>query len=143
MTQMATTLSHASGLVRRYGADIPIERAQSYRDLEAARARIMHSLYVTAHAVGASLHQKGRARYEEARGRPIELNQRHSPYAVPPTTEWIRRMAVSESAAGSYLNGRFAQALAGEATQPIEDEIRISRALASWDIQAHRTLASR
>jgi hypothetical protein len=51
-------------------------------------------------------------------------------------------MAVSEAAAGRYLDGRFTQALRGEASRPIEDATRISRALAGWDIQAHRTLAS-
>jgi len=144
MTQMTRTLGHAGGLVHRYGADIPVQRTESYRDLEAARARIMHALYVSAHAVGVSLHQHGHSRYQAALGtnRPIELNQRHSPYAVPPTTEWIRRMAVSEAAAGRYLDGRFTQALRGEANRPIEDDTRISRALAGWDIQAHRTLAS-
>ena len=144
MTQMTRTLGHASDLVHRYGADIPVQRAESFRDLEAARARIMHALYVSAHAVGVSLHQHGHSRYQAALGtnRPIELNQRHSPYAVPPTTEWIRRMAVSEAAAGRYLDGRFTQALRGEANRPIEDDTRISRALAGWDIQAHRTLAS-
>jgi len=144
MTQMTRTLGHASDLVHRYGADIPVQRTESYRDLEAARARIMHALYVSAHAVGVSLHQHGHSRYHDALGtnRPIELNQRHSPYAVPPTTEWIRRMAVSEAAAGRYLDGRFTEALTGEAISPIEDDTRISRALAGWDIQAHRTLAS-
>ena len=144
MTQMTRTLGHASDLVHRYGADIPVQRAESFRDLEAARARIMHALYVSAHAVGVSLHQHGHSRYQAALGtnRPIELNQRHSPYAVPPTTEWIRRMAVSEAAAGRYLDGRFTQALRGEANRPIEDDTRISQALAGWDIQAHRTLAS-
>ena len=144
MTQMAKTLSRADALVRRYGAEIPIERTDVHRDLEAARARIMHSLYLTAHAVGVSLHQYGRSRYKDARGtdRPLELSRRHSPYAVPPTTEWIRRMAVSETAAGRYLNGRFTEALLGESVRPVQDETRIARALAGWDIQAHRTLAS-
>ncbi len=144
MTQMTRTLGHAGDLVHRYGADIPVQRAEGFRDLEAARARIMHALYVSAHAVGVSLHQHGHSRYQAALGtnRPIELNRRHSPYAVPPTTEWIRRMAVSEAAAGRYLDGRFTQALRGEANRPIEDDTRISRALAGWDIQAHRTLAS-
>ena len=144
MTQMTRTLGHARDLVRRYGADIPLQRTESDRDLEAARARIMHALYLSAHAVGVSLHQHGHSRYQAARGtsRPLALNPRHSPYAVPPTTKWIRRMAVSEAAAGRYLDGRFTQALRGEATRPVEDDTRISRALAGWDIQAHRTLAS-
>lgn len=51
-------------------------------------------------------------------------------------------MAVSEAAAGRYLDGRFTQAIAGEVRPPIEDDARIARALAGWDIQAHRTLAS-
>jgi hypothetical protein len=141
---MTRTLARAGDLVHRYGTDIPVQRTESFRDVEAARARIMHALYVSAHAVGVSLHQHGHSRYQAALGtnRPIELNQRYSPYAVPPTTEWIRRMAVSEAAAGKYLDGRFTQALRGEASKPIEDETRISRALARWDIQAHRTLTS-
>jgi len=144
MTQMAKTFRQADALVRRYGADIPIKRADVHRDLEAARARIMHSLYLTAHAAGVSLHQYGRSRYQDACGsdRPLELSRRHSPYAVPPTTEWIRRMAVSEAAAGRYLDGRFTDALLGESVRPVQDETRIARALAGWDIQAHRTLAS-
>jgi hypothetical protein len=144
MTQMAKNLGHAGDLVRRYGSDIPIERTESHRDLDATRARIMHALYVTAHAVGVSLHQHGRTRYRDARGtgRPLELSRTHSPYAVPPTTEWIRRMAVSEAAASRYLGGRFTEALVGEAVRPVEDDSRIARALAGWDIQAHRVLAS-
>jgi hypothetical protein len=74
--------------------------------------------------------------------RPLELSSTHSPYAVPPTTEWIRRMAVSEAAAGQYLDGSFTAALTGEAVRPVEDDNRISRARAGWDIQAHRSLAS-
>ena len=89
MTRMTRTLLHAGELVRRYGADIPVERTETFRDLEAARARIMHVLYVSAHAVGVSVHQHGHSRGEAALGtsRPIELNQHHPPYAVPPTTE--------------------------------------------------------
>ena len=141
---MTRTLSHAGDLVHRYGVDIPVQPTESFRDLEAARARIIHSLYVSAHDVGVALHQHGHSRYHDALGtrRPIELNAHHSPYAVPTTTQWIRRMAVSEATAGRYLNGRFTQALRGEASSPIEDDARISRALAGWDIQAHRTLAS-
>ena len=144
MAQMTRTLVRARELVHRYGADIPVQRTESYRDLEAARARIMHSLYIAAHAVGLSLHQHGQDRYQAALGtsRPIELNQRHSPYAVPPTTKWIHRMAVAEAAASRYLDGRFTQTLAGEAIRPVEDDTRFSRALAGWDIQAHRALAA-
>ena len=32
---MTRTLGHASDLVHRYGADIPVQRAESFRDLVA------------------------------------------------------------------------------------------------------------
>ncbi|QIX26970.1 hypothetical protein ncot_10440 [Nocardioides sp. JQ2195] len=51
-------------------------------------------------------------------------------------------MSVSERVAGRYLDGRFTEALQGEAIAAIEDDTRLPRALAGWDIQAHRTLAS-
>jgi len=143
-TQIADTLSRAARLVERYAGEIPAERAAVRQDLDAARTRIMHGLYVAAHAVGVALHQHGRDRYREARtaGRPLPLSTRRSPYAVGPTGQWIQRLAVCERAAGSYLNGNFAQALAGEATRPLDDPGRLQRALTAWDIQAHRTLAS-
>lgn len=98
----------------------------------------------THHAVSVALHQHGRDRYHDAReaGRPIRLSSVQTPYAVAPTSRWIQRMAVCEKAAGDYVNGRFAQALAGEATRPLDDPGRLHRALTAWDIQAHRTLAS-
>ncbi|WP_157537478.1 hypothetical protein [Nocardioides sp. Root190] len=144
IAQMTQTLGHAGDLVHRYGPDIPIQRADTFRDLEAARARIIHALYLSAHAVGVSLHQHGHNLYAEALGtdRPVALNPLQSPYAVASTTAWIHRMAVSEAAAGRYLDGRFTRAIAGEVRPPIEDDARIARALAGWDIQAHRTLAS-
>lgn len=144
MTQMAKTLDQARTLVRRYGAEVPLEGSAAQRDLEGARARIMHTLFITAHAVGASLYEYGRARFDEAsnNSRPLPLSPIHSPYAVPSTRGWIQRMSVCESAAGRYFGGRFTQALAGEAAEPVQDDNRIARALAGWDIQAHRTLAS-
>lgn len=49
--QMTQTLLNAAALVRRYGAEVPHEQTEAHRDLEAARTRIMHGLYLTAHAV--------------------------------------------------------------------------------------------
>ncbi|WP_067429117.1 hypothetical protein [Nocardioides jensenii] len=144
LTQMARTFRQARDLVHRYGAEIPLHRSGTFRDLEAARARTMHSLYISAHALGVSLHQYGQARYEASleSDSPLQLSQLHSAYALRPTTGWIGRMSVSERLAGRYLDGRFTETLQGEAIAPIEDDTRLPRALAGWDIQAHRTLAS-
>ncbi|GAB7005244.1 hypothetical protein JCM18899A_27170 [Nocardioides sp. AN3] len=87
LDQMTQTLINAAALVRRYGAEIPHEQPDSHRDLEAARTRIMHGLYLTAHAVNVALHDNGRDRVNDAResGRRVHLAQHHSPYAVAPT----------------------------------------------------------
>lgn len=144
MTQIADTLGRAGRLVERYAGEIPVHRAAVRQDLEAARTRVMHGLYITAHAVGVAVHQHGRDRHRDASaaGRPLPLSARHSPYTDGPTSQWIQRLAVSERAAGSYLGGTFAQALAGEGSRPLDDPGRLQRALTVWDIQAHRTLAS-
>lgn len=143
LDQMTQTLINAAALVRRYGAEIPHEQPEARRDLEAARARIMHGLYLTAHAVTVALHDNGRNRVNEAResGRCVHLAQHHSPYAVAPTGAWLDRMTACENTARSYLSDRFAQALAGEAIRPVEDPGRLDQALANWDIQCHRALA--
>ncbi|MCK5929183.1 MAG: hypothetical protein KAG80_13395 [Nocardioides sp.] len=143
LDQMTQTLINAAALVRRYGAEIRHEQPDSHRDLEAARTRIMHGLYLTAHAVKVALHDNGRDRVNDAResGRRVHLAQHHSPYAVAPTGAWVDRMAACENTARSYLSDRFAQALAGEAIQPVDHPSRLSQALANWDIQSHRALA--
>jgi hypothetical protein len=143
MTQIVETLTRAARLVERYTGEIPLERPAVRDDVNAARIRIMHGLYLTTHAVSVALHQHGRDRYFDAReaAQPIPLSSVQTPYAVAPTAQWIQRMAVCEKAAGAYLHGRFAQALAGEAPRPLDDPGRLQRALTAWDIQAHRTLA--
>lgn len=141
--QMTQTLLNAAALVRRYGAEVPHEQTEAHRDLEAARTRVMHCLYLTAHAVNVALHGNGRDRVNDARGsgRRVQLAQHHSPYAIAPTGVWVDRMSACENTARSYLTDRFAQALAGEAIQPVDDPGRLAQALANWDIQSHRALA--
>jgi hypothetical protein len=141
--QMTQTLLTAAALVRRYGAEIPHEQTEAHRDLEAARTRIMHGLYLTSHAVAVALHDNGRDRVNDAcgSGRRVQLAQHHSPYAIAPTGVWVDRMSACENTARSYLTDRFPQALAGEAIRPIDDPGRLAQALANWDIRSHRALA--
>ena len=142
INQMTHNLATAATLVRRYGAELPHAHSEAHRDLEAARTRILHGLYLAAHAVTVALHEHGRDRVNDARdaGRPLQLAMHHSPYAVAPTGAWVDRMSASENTARSYLTGRL-QALTGEAIPPSDDPGRLSHALAAWDIQCHRALA--
>lgn len=141
--QMTQTLLNAAALVRRYGAEVAHEQTEAHHDLDAARTRVMHGLYLTAHAVNVALHDNGRDRVNDARGsgRRVQLAQHHSPYAIAPIGVWVDRMSACESTARSYLTDRFAQALAGEAIRPVDDPGRLAQALANWDIQSHRALA--
>ena len=141
--QMTQTLLNAAALVRRYGAEVPHEQTEAHRDLEAARTRIMHGLYLTAHAVNVALHDNGRDRLNDARksGRRVQLAQHHSPYAIAPTGVWVDRLTACENTARSYLTDRFPEALAGEAIRPVNDHGRLAQAWANWDIQSHRALA--
>jgi hypothetical protein len=140
--QITETLRTAGALIARYGTDLPAHQTHTARDIDAARARVMHTLYITAHAISVALNTYGRdlVRESQAQGRPIPLSGIHTPYAVPPTVKWMQRAVRCENLARYYLQGRFATAANGEAVQSVEDQDRIPCALARWDIQAHRTL---
>src|SRR3546814_8201470 len=129
---MTQAFINAAALVRRYGAEIPHEQPDAHRDLEAARTRIMHGLYLTAHAVNVALHDNGRDRVNDARasGRRVQLAQHHSPYAIAPIGVSVARMSACENTARSYLPDRFAQAPAAEASRPVDDPGRLAPALA-------------
>lgn len=142
LRDMAHTLDQAASLVERFADHVPLSDA-GREDLEAARARIMHSLYVAAHAVTVSLVQHGRTRHDQAAAtrRPLARPADQTPYAVAPTTEWVRRMAAAEAAAAGFAaHGRLPALLNGEQRVPPADTSRLTRALARWDVQAHRGL---
>ncbi|MGD9961868.1 hypothetical protein [Nocardioides sp.] len=145
VAHMTETLQAAGSLVRRYGPEIYGHGPALRQDLQAARSRTMHSLYVAAHAGSVALHAHGYDRYREARqaGRKVSLSTVHSPYVVAPTATWVGRFATAEAIAGRYLAGGLVAGVAGEARPSATDHHRVPRALAGWDIQAHRTLAAR
>ena len=107
--QITETLRTAGALIARYGTDVPAHQTRTARDIDAARARVMHTLYVTAHAITVALntHGKDLVRDSRSRGRPIPLSGIHTAYAVPPTVAWMQRAARCENLARNYLVGRF------------------------------------
>jgi len=141
---VTATIDQAAGLVRRYGAEVAAERGDVRRDIQATRARLMHGVYLTAHAIGVALHQRGRDLRRDAAeaGRPIPISRTLSPYSVNSTARWLQQVGACERTAGDYLEGRFPDHVNGEAAAPLDDTARLRRALASWDISAHRALAT-
>jgi hypothetical protein len=143
MAEMAHALDRAAWLVERFSDQHQLT-GSARTDLHAARARIMHTLYVSAHAVTVSLVAYGRARRDQAAGtrRPLAAPAGQTPYAVAPVTEWVRRLAAVEAAAAGFAgHGRLPALLHGEHMMPPADITRMTRALARWDLEAHRGLA--
>ena len=144
---IATTFDRVGDLVTRRGHDLPLDRLEVRADAAAAQMSVMHTVYLSAHAATSALQQHGRRLHHDSqdRGRPLQLASQGLPYAVGPTRNWVQRLGVCESIAGRYVdrvNGGFARAVAGAATPPPEDPDRLHLALATWDVQVHRTLAS-
>ncbi len=142
LESVATSLGRAAELVsavdrggasRNLSAPMPID---VLHDAEAARTRLMHVVYVCAHSVGTSLDRH----VEELRG---TLDQRKSLDRGDSFTRAQaarQRIGAAERIAGAYVGSRWPQALTGEHRGPVE-AARLERALARWDVQAHRTLA--
>lgn len=137
LDSVAQSLSRAADLVRgRRHPTAPLSwRAQL--DADAARARLMHVLYVTSHGVGVALDHHVR-----------ELQRRLAVQRRLPAGESIaqarhtrERITVVERLAGTYLHDRWPSALAGE-HRDITAPTRLDQALARWDLQAHRSLAA-
>lgn len=141
--QTASTLAQAASLVQRYGTDVAPNQQRVRRDIQAARTRLMHGVYLSAHAVTVALHDHSRdlRTASVAEGRPLPLSATRSPYLLATPVDWVQRIGVCERTVGAYLGHRFPEQLAGEAGEA-GDPNRLRRALATWDIQAHRSLAA-
>jgi len=139
---VATSLGHAAEMVSAAGrvgasqalsAPMPID---VLHDADAARTRLMHVVYVCAHGVGASLDRH----VQDLRS---TLDQRKSldrGESLTRAQAARQRIGAVERIAGAYVHSRWPQALTGEHRDPVE-AARLERALARWDLQAHRTLA--
>ncbi|WP_114905859.1 hypothetical protein [Ornithinimicrobium murale] len=131
LVDLAGQLFRAGDLVQTYrgrstSARMPQDVAA---DVDAARARIMHALYLTSHAVTVALtddlHSLGR---EPNFPRNAVLDAQ-------------RRIGSSEQLAGTYVQKTYPVALDGEHREPLQRD-RFADALSAWDVAAHRALAN-
>ena len=111
-------------------------RPEVRADLEAAKARLMHVLYVGAHGVQVALNRDLR----DLAVLPARKRAALPAESVKRTVEARDRMAAFEQLAGAYVSGTFPAALQGE-HKPRPEPDRLRQALATWDVQAHRALA--
>lgn len=125
----------AAELLLRRRTDVRPMRPKVAADLEAAKARLMHVLYVGAHGVQVDLNR-------DLRDLPVLPAAKRSALpaeSIKRTVEVRDRMAAFEQLAGSYVCGTFPAALHGE-HKPLPELDRLREAPAGWDIQAHRAL---
>jgi len=138
LLRVAETFTRAADLIGRRGGHIGPTDPAIRADLDAARMRIMHTLYVGAHSVGVAAQQH--VADVELSTTP-GMSDRES-RAVPRGQEAINRLAAFEQLAGAYVGNQFARAAQGEHVHGPHGTERLQQALIGWDIQAHRTLAA-
>ncbi|HEY5178773.1 MAG TPA: hypothetical protein VIJ07_03195, partial [Dermatophilaceae bacterium] len=138
LLHVAETFTRAADLIGRRGGHITPTDPAIRADLDAARMRIMHTLYVGAHSVGAAAQQHV-ADVELATTRGMSDRESR---AVPRGQDAINRLAAFEQLAGVYVGNQFARAAQGEHVHGPHGTERLQQALIGWDIQAHRTLAA-
>jgi hypothetical protein len=137
LLHVAETFTRAADLIGRRGGHIAPTDPAMRADLDAARMRIMHTLYVGAHSVGVAAQQHVADVELATRG----MSSRES-RAVPRGQDATNRLAAFEQLAGAYVGNQFARAAQGEHVHGPHGAERLQQALIGWDIQAHRTLAA-
>lgn len=138
LLRIAESFARAADLISRHPAPSPPLSEPEQRDLQAARTRIMHTLYIGSHGVAVAV---GR--------RVSELEMRMAVRGGLTSGDSLRharaaqaRLTAFEQHAGAVIAGTYPSALAGEHREPPAAS-RLAQALAAWDVQAHRTLTDR
>jgi len=136
MTQVRDNLGRAARMVAARRHPTAALSEPGHLDSEAARTRIMHTLYVAAHATAASLDGYARTlRYEVGRHGRVPEGE-----SISLAEELGERLTVVENLAAGYLQTRWPAALGAQHREPSESS-RLASAVADWHIQAGRTLA--
>jgi len=136
LVQVRDNLRRATELVAgRRHPTAPLSEP-GHLDSEAARTRIMHTVYVTAHATASAVDSYRRALRWEV-GRHGRFPAGESLEAAGQVSDRLRR---TEYLAANYLHTRWPNALHGQHhEQP--DATRLSTAVAQWRVKAGRALA--
>lgn len=143
LQEMTTTLDRAAQLVGRWSGDVQLLRPEVRADVDAARVRVMHSVWVGAHTGIVALQLRGRELATGVHGRRVATSPTRAPFVVAPIASWVRRLEGCERAAADYLaraDGHTpptTRAVGGDDLDPD----RLSRALLSWELHAHRVVA--
>ncbi|MGL5856970.1 MAG: hypothetical protein ACRC35_00915 [Angustibacter sp.] len=134
--QIAASFARATDLITCYQSPQPPLNAPEAADVNAARTRVIHTLYIASHGVNVALTRHLR-----------ELETKLATRGRLPTGESLRQTRTAqqhittfEQLAGSIVATTYPHALAGE-HHDRPSTGRLAQALADWDITSHRVLA--
>jgi hypothetical protein len=144
LVEIAHNLLRARDLVERYGHDVQPTSAAARADIAAARAQVMHTLYVGAHGTAVALREyatdlRSRLRVDTRRRRPVEL--RPTVGEIQAAEVMLSRFEVFEQLVAGFVAAHPVTASALGEVRQIPRPSRLQSALTAWDIQVHRTLA--
>lgn len=135
LLSIAESFARAADLISRHPTPRPPLSEPERRDLQAARTRIMHTLYIGSHGVAVAVGRRVR-----------ELEMKMATRGGLTTGDSLRgaraahaRLTAFEQQAGAVIAGTYPRVLAGEHREPPAAG-RLAQALATWDVQAHRAL---
>lgn len=138
LMRIAESFARAADLISRHATPSPPLSEPEQRDWQAARTRIMHTLYIGSHGVAVAVGRRVR-----------ELEMKMTTRGGLTTGDSLRqaraahaRLTAFEQHAGAVVKGTYPHELAGEHREPPAAS-RLAQALATWDVQAHRTLTDR
>lgn len=137
LQHVADSFARAAQLVHGHAARSMRNDPAVRADVDAARTRIIHTLYVTSHGVRVAVaaHVRHREQVQSARGRTSTAG------TLAVARPVLGRLEAFELVAGAYVARTFPAALNGEHRDAIHTP-RVGDALAGWDVHAHRALAT-
>ena len=136
LAHIADSFARAAAMVARHGpptANRPRVRA----DADAARTRIVHTLYVAGHGVSLAVAAHVRRHDRQQARSPATVSVGALTVARPA----LHRLQAFELLAGAYVARTFPAALAGQHREDVS-AAGLGEALAGWDVHAHRALAA-
>lgn len=141
LLEVGANLARAAFLVERYGRDVQPTTPAVRADLVAARARVVHTLYVATHAITTAVraqtaHHETESHRRGGKARPPR------PAELRVLAALVDRLTAFEELAGRYVTSHpVTMAALGEvrAEQPLG---RLASALQHWDAQVHRTFGT-
>lgn len=133
---IADTFERATQLARSSAGKAAGGTERGQVDLAAARARIMHTLYVGAHATGMAV----REHVHDTELLPQKRISMRQTRGIPRGQEAAGRLATFEQLAGNVIGNRFADTVAGQYQTSRPGQERLRFAMIDWDIRAHKVL---